>query len=181
MDYVPPDKARFTVARSADGDVLIVPAVRQAFVIVFLSIWLVMWTVGGLTALVQAFAKLETFLIVWLALWAFGWLSGAATLAWMLTGTQRLTVKGQDLEVSQKILGFGWTRLFRGKDIKDLAVAPVDGWQFRRGPQLPFGPLGGSGSVRFTYGARSRYLAPGLDQVEAQQIVDWLQMRMSMR
>lgn len=62
-----------------------------------------------------------------------------------------------------------------------FGLASVDKSQaFQRGPQLPFGVFGGSCAVQFTYGQRSHYLAPGLDQAKAVQIVDWLKKRLRM-
>ena len=61
-----------------------------------------------------------------------------------------------------------------------FGLAAVDMWQaFRRGPQMSFGLFGGRGAVQFTYGQRSHFLAPGLYQAEAAQIVDWLKKRLS--
>jgi hypothetical protein len=177
MNYVPLGQARFTIAPTMDGEVLTIPAVRQVFLMLFLSVWFAGWTIGGISAMVALSMTHEPFLMFWLVGWALGWFFAATTLGWMFTGKQVLSSKGKDLEVGLQIFGFNRTKLYRGEDISQIGLAPVDQWQFRRGPQLPFGLFGGSGAVQFTYGHRSHFLAPGLDQAEAAQIVDWLKKR----
>lgn len=177
MTYVPLGQARFKIEPTVDGTVLTIPAVRNVFIMLFLSVWLVMWTIGGFGAMAALIVTHEPFLVFWLVGWALGWLAVFTTLAWMFTDRQSLGVLGQDLEVMVKMFGFKSTKLYHGREIRQLGVAPVEAWRMRRGPQLPFGIMGGSGAVQFTYGARVRFLAPGMDQAEAAQIVTWLKTR----
>ncbi len=178
MNYVPLGQARYVIEPTRDGEVLTIPAVRNIFVMIFLSVWLAGWTVGGIGAIGALLLTFEPFLVFWLMGWALGWLAASSTLAWLYTGKQILRFRGQDLEVCLKVFGFVWPKVYQGREIRELSVAQLDQWPMRRGPQLPFGILGGSGAVQFTYGARTRFLAPGMDQAEAARIVEWLKKRL---
>jgi hypothetical protein len=174
MSYVPLGEARFAIAPTVDGEVLTISAVRNVFVMLFMSAWLAAWTVGGFEAIGALFVHFHPFLLFWLMGWALGWLAVSTTLAWMFAGKQTLRIVGDDLEVVLQVFGFDWRNVYQGREIQHLGVAPVDQWGMRRGPQMPFGISGASGAVHFTYGARTRYLAAGMDQAEAAQIVAWL-------
>jgi hypothetical protein len=178
MSYVPLEQARFTIEPTLEGEVLTIPAVRNIFIMLFMSFWLTMWTIGGIAAMGTLMLRFELFLVFWLMAWALGWLAASSTLAWMFAGKQVLRVVDQDLEVGLKILGFERRKVYQGREVRQIGVAPVTDWPMRRGPQLPFGVFGATGAVQFTYGARTRFLAAGMDQAEAGQIVDWLKKRL---
>jgi hypothetical protein len=178
MSYVPLGRGRFSIVPGADSEVLVIPAVRNIILLAFLSVWLAGWTVGGIAAMMELANAFHPFLLFWLIGWAIGWIFAATTLAWMLGGSQMLTFLGQDLEITLRIFGFSRRKLFRGRDIRDLDVVQGPQWPGRQMPQMPFGPLGDSGAVRFTYGTRSQHLAAGMDQAEATEIVAWLKKRL---
>lgn len=84
------------------------------------------------------------------------------TLFWMLGGAEILDVSDGDLAVTHRALGFARTRRYRGEDISDVAghvALPLRQSQ----ASIPLLWAATTGSVRFTYGARTVYLAQGLD------------------
>lgn len=162
-----------------DGyDQIIVPPQRNAFVMLFLLVWLCGWTFGGATAMYNLLSRpFQPFLAFWLCGWLLGEGFALVSLGWMSTGAEILRSVGCDLEVSYRMLGFTRSKLYRGTSISDLSAsaAPAFSRNGRYGQMsLPF--LGGNktGSVKFTYGARSIYLAVGLDEAEGQLIVERL-------
>lgn len=174
MAYVPLGQPRFQIKQTAQGDVLIIPAVRNLVVALFLSFWLVVWTIGGGASVAGLFDGFEPFVMVWLMGWAAGWCTVVLILSWMISGKQTLCCFAGDLEVGLSIFGFARRKTYEGRAIRSLDVTPVGDLTLRRGPQMPSGVLGGSGAIRFTYGARTCYLAAGMDQAEAARIVTWL-------
>jgi hypothetical protein len=174
MDYVPAGIARFTILSGAEGQGIDIPAQRPPFVIAFLTVWLLGWTIGGVFAIGQVMTGFNAFLLVWLGGWALGMVMVLQQLLWLTFGTERLRVLSGDLQVSRRALGIGATRLFRGADISDWTLVHTPVWQGRRGMRSPFAFKGEGGTIRFTYGARSIDLAAGLDDAEARQILGWL-------
>jgi len=172
--YQPLGKERFQIEKTFDGELIKVRARRQIFPMLFLPIWLAGWTAGGVAAITQVIQHFEPFLVFWLCGWAVGWVAVSGTLVWMFTGAETVKVVHDDLEVTHLALGFKRTWLYQGNMIRALGVAPQPGWPFRFQWQIPFFSNTRSGAIRFDYGARTYYLAAGLDEAEARRIIDIL-------
>jgi hypothetical protein len=176
--YQPLAEARFRIEQTADGEQIKIKAARQIFPMLFLPIWLTGWTIGGITAITALFTNFQPFLLFWLMGWAVGWVAVAGTLAWMFTGSETLRLIGSDLEVAHHAVGFTRRWLYQGGQIRNLSVAPQPAWPFRFNWQVPFVVPDRTGSVKFNYGARTYYAAPGLDDTEGQMIVERLLKRL---
>lgn len=176
--YVEPERQRFIVERVDGIEQLRIPNRRNRFAIFFLSFWLVMWTFGGIAAMVEVARTGEAFLYVWLCAWAAGWIFAAITIGTQLAGAEIIRVQGRDLETSN---GFGplrSTRRYRGGHIMGLSSSSPSpfGMPFRM-PSLPFvKPF--AGAVKFHYGAATVYLASSSEEAEGRMIVDWLKPRL---
>lgn len=109
----------------------------------------------------------------------FGWLFAAITIAWQINGKETLRIAGGDLEVRHSALGMSKTWLFRGQDIREFRSGDSPtfpyGWSGFDAPLLKWRKWG---SLKFRYGARTIYLAPGLDEAEGQMIVEALRPRL---
>lgn len=173
MRYEPIAEARFAVEQTPEGEQIRVKAQRQVFVLLFLPVWLAFWTLGGIAAGWQLITNFNPFIAVWLCGWAAGWVFAAGTLLWMFTGSQTLRVAGGDLEIAHHALGWSHRWLYEGRRIGNLRVADQPAWPYRFQWQVPF-LKSRSGSVKFDYGARTVYAAPGLDDAEGRMIVERL-------
>jgi hypothetical protein len=158
------------------GEQIVIPARRNWLILLFLAFWLTVWTFGGIAALYEVMTNFSLFLVFWLCGWAAGWLFAATTIAWQINGAETLRVVGGDLEVRHSAVGLSKSWWFRGSEIRNLRAGDT--------PALPFGWSGLNaplifwrrwGSVRFTHGARTIYLAPALDEAEGALIVETLQ------
>jgi hypothetical protein len=178
LSYQPIANARFAVEPTEDGEQVRVKARRQVFPMLFLPVWLAGWTAGGVAVIGQLISRFQPFLAIWLCFWAVGWVAVAGTLAWMFTGSETLRVVGSDLEVARHALGWSRRWLYGGSRIRNLRVADQPGWPYRFQLQMPFLNLGRSGSVKFDYGPRTIYSAPGLDDAEGRMIVERLSKRL---
>jgi hypothetical protein len=174
MSYVKLAQPRIYLEPTEGDKALVVPANRNIFIILFLSVWLCGWTVGGGAAVLALFTDFHMFLVIWLCAWAIGWGGAAFVLSWMLTGWQKLRVVNGDLEIETAILWLRHRALYHGQEIQGLKAVPdLMGWQRGQFPPLPF--LSRSrGTVKFNYGARTHSTGYGLDEPEAQLIVNWL-------
>jgi hypothetical protein len=179
MTFVPLGAPRFSI--TDDGDALRIPAARNLFVMAFLPIWLAGWTAGGLSAITTLSHQFSAFLLFWLCAWALGWVFAARAILWMAFGAETLRVINGDLQVTRGALWFSNTKLFRGRDIAQLARVQTVDWFNGRYNMATFGFNGTHGAVRFTYGARSYDLAAGMDDAEARQILDWLKQRLPVK
>ncbi len=172
---------RYSVEMQPDAEQIRVKPQGPLFIKLFLAVWLTFWTFGGMAALGVAAATLHPFVLIWLCAWALGWVFAATTLAWLLFGCEILRADGSDLEITQEMLGFKKTRLYRGQDIHNLsaAAAPPFYMAMRMGnPFFKLGSLYDSGAIKFAYGARTIYAAQGLDEAEGRLIVERLARRL---
>ena len=170
--YEPVGHERFTVEQSLQGEVIRIRAQRQIFAMLFLSFWLAMWTLGGMTAVYTLFTQFQIFLMFWLCGWAIGWVAAAGTLLWMFAGSETIAVRGFDIEVAHHLPGFTRRWLYQGSRVKNLSVAQQPAWPFQFRWQIPFVRVARNGSVKFDYGPRTIFVAAGLDEGEARMIVE---------
>jgi hypothetical protein len=177
--YEEPRAPRFVVETVDGHEQIAIAAQRNIFIMLFLLLWLGGWTVGGISAIGALSSKgFEPFLVFWLGGWALGEAFAAATLCWLFFGAEILRASGSDLEVSYQMLGFSRRRLFRGSEIRNLSSYAVPAFGRYNQMPLPFLPGNRTGSVKFAYGARTIYVAAGLDESEGQLIVDRLRERL---
>jgi hypothetical protein len=170
---------RFAVETTDGYEQINIPARRNILVILFLSVWLTGWTVGGVSVIIVLVSKgFQPFLAIWLCGWALGEAYVAVTLCWLLFGLEAIRVLGADLEVGYLMLGFARRRLFRGSEIRHLSSSAPSVIERYNRISLPFFIRNKSGSVKFDYGARTIYLAAGLDESEGRLIVDFLRKRL---
>ena len=173
MAYETLGKERFVVDRSGPVEMIRIKARRQVFALLFLPVWLTLWTVGGVTAITQVVQEFNLFICLWLCGWLLGWVFAAGTIAWMLMGAETVRVVGKDLELGTEIGPWKRSKLSQGAQIRDLRAAPANpltnfqlSGPFMRHMQI--------GAVQFTYGARTVRLAAGLDEAEGRLIVERL-------
>ena len=173
--YEPISIERFTIEQTAFGEAIKIKAPRQIFMMLFLPFWLAAWSVGGGKAIVQLQTHFQLFLLFWLCLWALAWCAAAGTLLWMFAGSETIAVRGSDVEIRHRALGFSWHWLYQGSRIKNLSIAAQPTWPYQmRGLQVPFLRTAQYGSVKFDYGPRTIFMAQGLDESEARMIVERL-------
>ena len=178
--FEPLRKARFETAFIDGTEWIVARATRNWFVIPFISVWLVLWTFGGIAAITAWIvgAEARLFLSVWLVGWALGWCFAASMLGWQIGGRAMTCVEAGALVYRWKILGFARTKRFDATQVRQLRTAPtISSMNFMRGNQPPFAP-GSTGSVKFEYGGREVSIMPGLDEAEGRMIAAWLAKRL---
>lgn len=165
---------RFEVEQGLGGERIRIRARRNIFALLFLPIWLVLWTIGGIAAIVEVARTGDPFLVLWLCGWALAWVAAALILAWMAAGSESIGLNAGDLEIGQSLFGLTRRRLYRGRDVRNLsaATAPPLVAQFQL--SVPFLMKTRFGAVKFDYGGRTIYAAPALDEAEGRMIVDRL-------
>ena len=173
------DNPRFKFDTVDGYDQITIPAQRSYFVMAFLLFWLCGWTLGGLSTIHSLMTKgFQPFLFFWLGGWLFGECMVLAVLAWQLTGAEILRLVGTDLEVGYRILGLTRRKLYRGADIRDFVACDARPLGQSNQLQLPVLMSNKFGTAKFAYGARTVYLAAGLDEAEGQIIVESLRKRL---
>lgn len=168
MSYVDSGMARHSIESVPGGMAVVIPAKRRWFVMIFLSVWLTGWTIGGASAIAELMRSggQNAFLAVWLVGWLFGELFALATLAWQIRGSQRVAFTGDSVEVRMEALGLGFSRHYDPRKIQRLRV--LESSMFGRMQD----PYGFSGTIAFDYGYKTIRFGPGLEAAEARMIVE---------
>ena len=171
---------RFSLETMGGREELVVRAQRKPLMMAFMLLPLGGWTIAGVSAITPLWSQgLQPDLLFWLAGWVLGEACILAPLCWMLFGSETVRVVGSDLEIGYRMLGLAKQKLFLGSQVRQLSACTPPPLHPDDQLSLPiiFGPAK-SGSVKFSYGARTIYLATGLDEPEGQRIVDWLKRRL---
>ena len=177
--FEPLRKARFEHEIVDGTEWVVARALRNWFVLPFLSIWLIGWTLGGALAMSQWIAGEErVFLSLWLVGWALGWCFAVSWIGWQINGRTMTSVQAGAIVYRWKIFSYARTKEFDATQVRHLrASSTAWPWNFTRPSQPPFYP-GSAGSVKFDYGAREVSIMPGLDEAEGRMIAEWLAKRL---
>jgi hypothetical protein len=96
--------------------------------LLFLTIWLVFWTAGGVFAageVPKAAPGEAAGLLLWLCGWVAGECVAALMVAWQLFGRVLLTVTVDRLEVSKQIGRFARTKQYEAALVRDITATRV--------------------------------------------------------
>ncbi|SRR5258706_2356347 len=172
---IEPTKPRYTIQQTAAGVTVAAPARRNWFVLLFLTVWLGGWTIGGMAAVAEVVRPggHQTFLAFWLLGWLIGELYALAIVLWQLTGREELVFSSGNLIHRIRAGGMSRGREFSGAEIKHLRTSPqiTSPWmdQSRWMPPV-FGA--GHGAIAFDYGAKTYRIGAGLDEAEGRLVLD---------
>lgn len=175
MGFEPLPKVWFRIERDKGIERIVIPARRSWFALIFLPIWLVLWSVGGVVVMSQAMAGQDVaFSVVWLILWFFGILFALGWLGWQISGKETLSIEPGALVRGWKLLGFGRQKRYDLTHVKNLsAAAPPFPFAMMQVSVPPFLPMT-FGSVKWAYGAATIYACAGLTEAEGEMIVEHL-------
>jgi hypothetical protein len=157
---------------------IIIPARRNWFTLLFLGVWLALWTLGGIAVIYAQLAQFEMFLLVWLCGWALGWAYAASTIAWQLTGCEIIRVEGHRLIHSCRAPLWNRDLGYEVAEIQGLAADRGLSMFENFNTQTPLLTFGRVGTIKFHYGSKTIRMGASIDEAEARQIVDWLAKRL---
>ena len=173
MDTVPVPGTRSTWTQGPYGPRLEIPARRNAFVSIFLGVWLVGWAVGEVAVLRQ----LQTvsgapaiFLTVWMIGWTIGGLLATGAWLWMIGGREHVELRSGQLVQRFVLFGLSRSRAYDIGHVKNVRVSPEiltassmntawRSWSFV------------GGMIAFDYGAKTIRIAGSIEEAEAATIV----------
>ena len=176
MTKIKPSKARATISTSHKGLEIVIPSKKNVFVILFLAVWLVGWAFGEVMVPATFFSgDKPSGPMVFIAVWIIGWTIGGAFALyiwlWNVAGKERITVNNQGLIVQRELFGYGREKEYEMTHISNLRVSPQPFNPFNVSASLQFWGIGG-GVLAFDYGSRTYRFGSGIDEAEANQIME---------
>jgi hypothetical protein len=181
--------ARATFSESSEGLLITIPANKNWFAILFLGFWLAIWLSGEVSvsrelipgrSINRAYPRPQRefgeqlFLVAWLVLWSVGGAIAVTSLLWNLAGVEKVLLGASTLTTKREVLGIGPTKEYELPSMSNLRISA--GTRPSNNRLSPFQILSG-GTIAFDYGARTFRFGIGLDEAEAQQVIDQLKSR----
>ncbi len=177
---MPPSASRVMFRPGPEGLEIVIPAVRNWVIILFLGAWLIGWGVGETTAVAaffsgSALSKQGPFLLIWLVFWTMGGLFALATWLWIVAGAERLTMGSSTLTIQRSLCGVGPSRAYELHRIHNLRVLATQAAPRDANRLGPWGIT--KGRVAFQYGERQVRFGAGVGDGDAQAIVERMKAR----
>jgi hypothetical protein len=173
-----------------------IPSRKNWLIISFFAAWLIGWAFGeittgaillkGVLALFSRFNPLpaesgstpegvDLFLIVWFIGWTLGGGFALYAFFWQVAGREVVEVSHNSVLLRREIFSLGRSMEYLAEHVKDLRVSPYDPKTSKWGRNMDYGLAGGF--LAFDYGAKTIHFGAGVDEAEAKQILQTIQLR----
>ena len=165
IDVAPPPTSGPRMQELGDRLIVYFRPRRSWGTLVFLAVWLLGWTAGGLfvvSQLPRASPGEAAFLLLWLCGWVFGECGAVFVVGWQLFGRELLAVTPDYLEVRKEIGPFARTKMYDAALVQDVAAARVPHDE-DEGPRPDF-------CLRISYGDETLRIGEGMGEREADYI-----------
>jgi hypothetical protein len=177
---VEPGKPRFSLQPQGTGVAIACPARRDLLGLLVVTVWVVFWTYGGISAfreLLDPEEENRAFLVAWLAGWLVGELFAIAAVVWQLAGREEITASAGSLTHRVCAAGLGRTREYAMAQVRNLRTVPLVSTGRGGGSAMLPVLSSGSGRIAFDYGASTVRVGVALHEAEAEMVVAELSKR----
>lgn len=157
-----------------------IPTKKNWFIIAFFCVWISMWFFGETSVSGGIFSAnpggVDAFEIVWLCGWTIGGLFAIRTIIWNLFGKEIITIGQGALNIDKKGAIFYKAKSYDLREVKNFR-AEEESYGYNR-----FGGrsdnslfnLDKKGTIRFDYGMKTIKFGDGLDEAEANYLLQKL-------
>lgn len=166
-----------TIKKSMDGIQISIPSKKNWFVLLFGTAWLGGWytgfrmAIGTLLSFEDGFSGGNAFMMFWLAGWTIGGLFVMGTLLLGYFGKEDLNLKHNKIELNKHIFGIGQNKAFKKTEVKNVRFNKIEESYFSGKNNYALWGLG-EGKIKFDYGMKTYSFGLGLDDAEANHIMD---------
>jgi len=177
-----PYNGHATFNETYNGLEVIIPTKKNWFIIIFLGAWLGGWTMGELLVISSLTGFLggqmgfgNLFLLFWLCGWTTGGFFAFKTFLWNLKGKEVINFGQGYLSIEKKGMLFSKPKTYDLKEMKKIRVQEDNNDNgFWGGQRNNFGTFNSNGTLRFDYGLQTVKFASGIDEAEANYILNKL-------
>lgn len=172
-----PFQGRAKISRNGNSLEVIIPVKKKWLAIFFTSAWLGLWSVGETVVGHAVFVNPgeSVFLLLWLSVWTIGGMTAIVELLKLLTGQETIKADSGVLEISYQILFVTRVKRYQISDIKHLTTNltvedDVWGWGLRYRPRLS--SSFNEGVLKFDYGLKTIKFGAGIDEAEGRLLLE---------
>ena len=158
-----------------DGAAIYVASYKKAFLLFFLPIWLIGWTIGGIAVFSSVISGKANeaifFMLLWLCLWLLGELFALYAFLWNAFGFEIISVQSGILTIKKSIFGYGPIKQYHTSNISNLRASGFFGSMMSWTGNMAYWGLTG-GTVAFDYKNKTYHFGISLQEKEAKQVVE---------
>lgn len=174
-----PYSGRAIIDENFDGIAITIPTKKNWAIVLFLGFWLFAWCFGEFFAIREltggGSGAPDLFLFVWLGGWTIGGFFAFRALCWMVIGKEIITIGQGALTIDKRGALFYRSKTYDLREAKNFRAiedrASLGVFGSRRGSIYN---LDKNGTIRFDYGMQTIKFGDGLDEAEANFILQKL-------
>jgi hypothetical protein len=164
---------RSTIVDGPGGPEVHIRAPRHWGILLFLPVWIVGWTFGGIMAIRQMFTEPTPFLAVWLVGWLAGEVFTVVAWSWMAFGEEVLSVAQEVLTIARRVGPLQIRRCYALHECSSLRASGWFGLPMSFSDSLRLWGLTG-GTIAVDCNGKPIRFGIGLEEAEANVIVKQL-------
>jgi len=153
-----------------DELIIEIPTKKNWFILIWIPIWLCLWFMG-ITGTIAGFG-VDAFSTIWMIGWTIGGLSAIFFLIWGLLGKEIILIDYEYLTIERSILGVGLKRRLEIAEIQNIRYEFVDtNLSFERSNGIYTIGMG-IGPIRIDYGLKTYSFGLAVDEAEAKYLIE---------
>jgi len=158
---------------------IIIPSKKNWFFLLFGTAWMGGWSFGFVSAFGKLFSSeisnsgTDLFLFFWLSGWTVGGIAVAFALLWGYFGQEKFITDRNEVFFEKTVLGIGKKNRLDTSEIKNIRTDIISNSESERRNNS----WGLSGKIKFDYGLKTYSFGLGVDDAEAEYIVELLKER----
>lgn len=157
-----------------------IPSKKNWFVLILATVGLGGWVFGiGIASLMlgdESGGEANVFIIVWLVVWTIGGLLIIGSLLWGYFGKEQIDITNSEINFSKTVFGIGIKKRLAAKEVKNFRFNQVDESMFGGGRWAVYGL--GPGKIKFDYGFKTYSFGLAVDEAEANYLIELLDKRL---
>jgi hypothetical protein len=166
---------RTTMVERDNGIAIHIRAPRHLWLLIFLPVWLVPWTFGGISALLvlaagEAPEGPPGFLALFLCFWLIAEVFALYVMLWMAFGKEVVTIRNGVLSVKRDVMGCGPTRRMPLSELRNLRASGYFGFPMTFSYTFRWWGLSG-GTIAVDYRGKPYRFGIALDEQQANAVV----------
>lgn len=160
------------IEKRIEGLKIVIPSKKNWFGLIFGLVWLYFWVQFYLIPIEFENFGSDGFNTIWIMLWTFGGVMVVILLLWGFFGQELFNDNRNDVVFEKTIFGIGIKKRFEINEIKNFRFESVNESMFG-GNRWAFWGLG-PGKIKFDYGLKTYSFGLGVDDAEANYLVEMM-------
>lgn len=170
------NNGKATITTSLNEIDILIPSKKNWFVLIFGTAWLGGWYLGLQNALEMLESGFRGFTFFWLIAWSVGGLGITGLLLWGYFGKEMLHISSDKVLLNKTIFGIGIKKALQKSAVKNVRFNKVEIEYFKNNQNWAIWGVG-EGKIKFDYGMKTYSLGLGVDDAEANYIIEKIKAR----